>query len=216
MAPKVNLVGQQFNNLTVLQELNRRVNGKVVWKCSCKCGNNVEVTTGNLKSGQVKSCGCIRVKHGMHKTKLYQVWAAMKWRCSSPISKDYHSRGICVSQDWLSFENFLGDMGRTYEEGLSLDRIDNNGDYCKENCRWATNSIQTRNRRKPKDNTTSSYRNVTFDKNYGKHGKYATRVRLLDGTYSKTEYFDDEISAAKRVDEIIDENDLPNIKNFKE
>lgn len=211
MGAKRNILGQKFNKLTVIEELGSRKPGKIYWKCRCDCGNIVEVCTGNLTTNQVKSCGCFNIKHNMTNSKFYAVWSVMKYRCKDLTNEGYGGRGITYDSSWEHFENFYNDMFSTYAEGLSLDRIDNNGNYSKENCRWTTRQIQSRNMRKPRDNNLSKYRNVSYD---SKYGKYFVRVRLLDGTYAETKYFDDEYLAAKYVDEIIDLYNLPNIRNF--
>ena len=99
-------------------------------------------------------------KHGMTKTKIYYIWYGMKKRCSWKKHKDwnlYGGRGIKVSEEWQSFENFYRDMGKDFREGLSIDRIDNNGNYTKDNCRWVTQRVQQNNRR---DNVKFTFNGV--------------------------------------------------------
>ena len=88
--------------------------------------------------------------HGLSKTKLYNIWNGMKARCENKNVKQYvyyGGRGIKLHKSWKKFENFLNDMGQTYKNGLSIERVDVNGDYCKENCKWIPRNEQTRNRR---------------------------------------------------------------------
>jgi hypothetical protein len=152
--------GQRFGRLTVVRMVGR-VNRVAQWECLCDCGNITVATSGNLKA-KTRSCGCLRkevtsqswTRHGHAKvlegrTPEYQSWTSMLARVRATTGRrfqDYGSRGITVCDRWLSFENFLADMGPR-PDGTSIDRIDNDGNYEPGNCRWATDSQQVSNRR---------------------------------------------------------------------
>lgn len=129
----------------------------ILWNCSCDCGVTTNVRLNALRSGGAKSCGCIKKegnsnkKHGMSRTAEYRSWAHIKSRCKNPKHKDfpdYGGRGITMCQRWSdSFEAFFEDMGHKPDDMNSIDRIDMNGNYCKENCRWANDYMQSRNKR---------------------------------------------------------------------
>jgi hypothetical protein len=151
-----NLKGRQFGRLTVVEE-NGRINNRIAWLCRCECGNQVTLSSNRLLHKQgTKSCGCFRsevaakkaTKHGMTKTRMYEIWSSMKKRCENKHSKSYDrygGRGIKVCERWKDFENFYEDMKDNYQDNLTIDRIDNDGNYEPGNCRWITQQDQLNN-----------------------------------------------------------------------
>lgn len=144
--------GQRFGRLTVLSYAGTRY-GFRQWNCICDCGNEY-VTAGfrlrHRKTRECRNCAYDQIRtHGQHKTRTYRTWIAMRNRCQSETSKayaNYGRRGISFCKRWQKFENFLEDMGEA-PEGLSIDRINNNGNYEPGNCRWSTRKEQCRNKR---------------------------------------------------------------------
>jgi hypothetical protein len=147
------LPGDTFSKLTIVKELPRVQCGKIsrrMFLCKCSCGKFAEMLIGNITSGASKSCGCTKTRHGLRHTDTYQIWTHLKHRCSnqnSTVYKNYGGRGISFDPRWSKFENFIEDMGLRPSKELSIDRIDNDGDYCKDNCRWTTMDVQANNRR---------------------------------------------------------------------
>lgn len=146
------LTGMKFRKLTVVAV--SHIDKHVFWLCKCDCGNDAVVASNHLqKKNGTTSCGCARAKHGNARPgklhPLYRAWLGMRARCNNPRSKtyaNYGGRGITVCAEWDDFTVFAGDMGDR-PPGTSLDRIDNNGPYSKDNCRWATPAQQVRNTR---------------------------------------------------------------------
>lgn len=155
-------IGDVFGRLTVKSEAPRGKDWKRFWNCTCQCGKEKSVYQHHLNSGAVVSCGCYKdentvkrsTTHGKaprkNTTPEYKSWAAMWRRCTNPANKDFHhygGRGISVSEDWKSFPKFLEDMGHRPSKLHSLDRINNDMGYSKDNCRWASKCEQSNNRR---------------------------------------------------------------------
>ena len=158
------LTGQTFGRLTIIEKTEKRKHGSVVWKCSCVCGNIVEATANCLVRGKTKSCGCYRTEirklnctktfttHGQTKTKLYHVWQGIKRRCYNKKAKqykDYGGRGICMCNTWKeNYTNFKEwSLNNGYKEGLTIERINVNGNYEPSNCTWIPLKEQNMNRR---------------------------------------------------------------------
>lgn len=163
------MIGEKFNRLTVIRrDTGHRDKTRIHWMCKCECGKWVSVATHDLRSGNTKSCGCLRdekaranmTTHGESKTKLYAVWNTMMSRCYNPKTERYNrygGRGITVCDEWLhnyqAFRDWANSNG--YKEGLTIDRIDVDGNYCPDNCRWVSSLEQ--------QNNTSRNRYITLD-----------------------------------------------------
>lgn len=170
----INLQGKKFGRLTVIRQTGVDQRGEKIWHCRCECGKESDVLSSNLRSGHTLSCGCYRdeqakeanIKHGLARTKIYTIWIAIKRRCYSKKCADYPDyggRGIQVCDEWkndfISFYKWAVSSG--YSEGLSIDRIDNDGNYEPNNCRWATLTEQANNKR---NNCYITYRGQTRTK----------------------------------------------------
>ena len=161
----IDLTDKRFCRLIVVEKTDRRSgsNGSIVWKCKCDCGKETFVSSDNLRSGNTTSCGCLQKErasetktiHRQSYSSEYRAWQNMKARCYNPNNKyykNYGERGIEVCDRWKdSFENFFEDMGPKPSSKHSIDRIDVNGNYEPENCKWSTDQEQARNKRNQRD-----------------------------------------------------------------
>lgn len=155
----IDLTGQRFGKLVAIKPVGQAKGKQYLWECICDCGNTSVAIGSNLIRGNTKACGCVRLteigdrtrKHGMSKTRIFNIWAGMRKRCLNPkckAYKNYGGRGIKIDPRWDSFENFYEDVHESYADNLSLDRYpDINGDYGPSNFRWATQKTQNNNRR---------------------------------------------------------------------
>lgn len=190
----------------------------------CFCGNIFESQTHNVNKGNVKSCGCLknittgvshlnRTSKGFSTHEIYNTWNTMFHRCYNENRKDYKyygKIGTRVCKEWLDIKNFINDMYPTFKEGLTLDRIDVNGNYEPSNCRWVDNFVQARNKRRLQKNNTSGYRGVSFD-------KYANKWSVIIGVDKKKikiGYFKTAEEGARDYDKYVIDNNLEHLTNF--
>ena len=142
------ITGLSFGRLTAIsREPNK--NYKTVWLFSCECGERKSLATANVVSGKTKSCGCLKLSQGLAKIPEYNVWHGMVYRCTNEKSQAwarYGGRGIGVCDRWLSYDNFISDMGFRPSGKHQLDRVDNNKGYAPDNCRWVLALDNVRNR----------------------------------------------------------------------
>jgi hypothetical protein len=154
-----NLIGMKFGRLTVLG-LSDKKSRKTYWDCICDCGNFKTARSDSLQDGSIKSCGCLKKEqdklnlnqttHNLSKTRIYKTWQGMKKRIFNPNDTrfaNYGGRGIKICDEWLDFEKFyMWSISNGYSKNLTIDRIDNNGNYEPNNCRWVDMKTQSRNR----------------------------------------------------------------------
>ena len=193
MSAKKDMIGKKFGLLTVLKEVEERnTRGLVCYFCKCDCGNKIVVCGRDMTRGHTLSCGCLHkeyarkrfLKHGGHGERLYSIWKGMHSRCSAkdtPYYKHYGGKGVKVCDAWneyLPFKEWA--LSHGYAETLTLDRIDVNGDYCPQNCRWLTMKEQGNNR-------TSNHR-ITYKGETKTISQWADHFGLSYGAMSARVY----------------------------
>lgn len=157
-APLKVIKGDRYGRLTIINEIKQIGNGRR-FLCKCDCGNKKEVNLSKLTSDNTKSCGCLQQEsrkkstktHGMVGSRLYNIWNGIRERCTNPkssIYSHYGGRGIKLSDQWLDFTSFMHwSLSNGYENDLTIERKDVNGDYCPENCKWVSMEHQNLNKR---------------------------------------------------------------------
>jgi len=150
---------QRFGRLTAVAFVQRTRQGDALWLCQCDCGNTCKTRAGALRGGHTFSCGCLQqertrdshLTHGLSDSKLYGVWNKMRERCINPHDDSYAYYGACgitVCEEWQTFEPFNAwATANGYAEGLTIERLNNRGNYEPPNCKWVPWAVQNRNKR---------------------------------------------------------------------
>jgi len=211
------LLGETFNRITITGEV-REDGREREFTYSCECGGSGKTKPSHIVKGIVKSCGCLLKEkakenlklallspeigknhtHGMYGTRQHKIWSGMRTRCNNPNVQeypDYGGRGIVHCSKWETFQGFWEDMQDGYSDNLTLERKDTNGNYSKDNCKWATMKEQSHNRRKQKRETTSDFIGVGLRVN-------VWRARIVDPSGVRLErQFIEELCAAQWYDD---------------
>ena len=230
------LTGRKFGLLTVvkfLQPDERFHNGKLksdrTWECVCECGSKINVSAWALKNGNTKSCGCYRkaklkenqrkATHGKTNTLLYRTWDGIKKRCYNKNANNYENyggRGIKMCDEWKSdFQAFyIWAMNNGYKKELTIDRIDVNGNYCPENCRWVDIFQQASNKRKSIRNK-SGYVGISYSETEKRKKRWCSRISIKHKIIRLGWYFTQKEALEARNKYIIDNGlDYP-IQEYK-
>lgn len=196
------LTGKQFGRWMVISYSGKDKHGCALWNCKCECGTERPVSGYNLKSGDSKSCGCLarnktierETIHGQSKTRLFKIWKGMRKRCNNPndrVYKFYGGRGIKVCKEW---DDFMAFHDWAYQNGYddtatghacTIDRIDSNGDYCPENCRWADVEMQHSNTRRNHYITIDGETKMMRDWSRTSGVSMSTIIRRLESGWSE-------------------------------
>ena len=215
-----------MNKLILLEDLGRMYpNEKSTVKArygifKCYCGNEFKTQITRVKNGYTKSCGCYAVEvikktnstHKLTEHRLYKTWNSMMQRClnnSTPSYKNYGARGITVCERWKDVSNFIEDMYSTYQEGLSIDRINPYGNYEPNNCRWADRTTQAQNTRLIHSTNKSGYRGVCWHS----RDKVWTAQITSHKKHVHIGYYDTALEAAKAYDYYVLSNNLKHTIN---
>ena len=206
MGQLIDIMGMHFGKLTVIDRAKNNARNRAMWLCRCDCGNERVVLGDDLRSGKVISCGCVgpykyvrKDRHGLRGTRLYRIWANMKDRClnrNHPRYYQYGGRGITICDIWLQFRSFYEwAIANGYQDDLSIDRIDNDGNYCPENCRWVSMKIQNNNKSRNAcvtvygaNHTIAEWADLTGIPYEILYGKYKAFARLVWGKADPTAY----------------------------
>lgn len=146
----IDITGEKYGRLTAICPTDKRTKGGgYIWHFKCECGTEKDIPSNSVRTGLIKSCGCVAKPHGMTNTRLFNIWVDMRQRCDNPNSTNYNiygGKGISVCDEWKDFKTFAEwSFKNGYDKNLSIDRIDGSKGYYPENCRWATNKQQARN-----------------------------------------------------------------------
>ena len=209
------MIGQRFGRLIVIERAASDKHRNSKWRCKCDCGNETIVLGFNLKNQNTESCGCLHKKHGLYNHPLYAVYHSMKGRCENQNNSDYDrygGRGIKVCDEWRNDLKKFYDwcIKNEWNKGLEIDRIDNDGNYCPENCRFVTTLENSHNRTLLRNDNKTGYVGISYDR---AAGKYRSRIQSvlspLNGKSRNFGYFEAIEEAVIVRDKFIIENNLP-------